>query len=137
MTGLRAKVTCGQKLTRSAEVLWSGNDASAGQVEQACQAARRAFPAWAKRPFSERRALVEKFAALLEANKAELTRIIACETSKPRWEATTEVTAMINKIAISVKAYHTRTGEQHTEMPDGAYHAAPPSARGTGGVWPV
>jgi succinylglutamic semialdehyde dehydrogenase (EC 1.2.1.-) len=42
-------------------------------------------------------ALVEKFAALLEANKAELTRIIACETSKPRWEATTEVTAMINK----------------------------------------
>lgn len=41
------------------EVLWSGNDASAGQVEQACQAARRAFPAWAKRPFSERRALVE------------------------------------------------------------------------------
>ena len=78
------------------EVLWSGNDASAGQVEQACQAARRAFPAWAKRPFSERQALVEKFAALLEANKAELTRIIACETSKPRWEATTEVTAMIN-----------------------------------------
>ncbi|MBT1617488.1 aldehyde dehydrogenase family protein, partial [Klebsiella pneumoniae] len=62
------------------EVLWSGNDASAGQVEQACQAARRAFPAWAKRPFFERQALVEKFAALLEANKAELTRIIACET---------------------------------------------------------
>ena len=102
------------------EVLWSGNDASAGQVEQACQAARRAFPAWAKRPFSERQALVEKFAALLEANKVELTRIIACETSKPRWEATTEVTAMINKIGISVKAYHARTGEQHTGMPDGA-----------------
>ncbi|WP_154818825.1 aldehyde dehydrogenase family protein, partial [Enterobacter hormaechei] len=102
------------------EVLWSGSDASAGQVEQACQAARRAFPAWAKRPFSERQALVEKFAALLEANKAELTRIIACETSKPRWEATTEVTAMINKIGISVKAYHARTGEQHTGMPDGA-----------------
>lgn len=25
------------------EVLWKGNDASAGQVEQACHAARRAF----------------------------------------------------------------------------------------------
>ncbi len=36
------------------EVLWSGSDASAGQVKQAYQAARRAFPAWAKRPFSER-----------------------------------------------------------------------------------
>ncbi len=102
------------------EALWKGNDASAAQVEQACQAARRAFPAWAKQPFAVRQAVVEKFAGLLEANKAELTRIIASETSKPRWEAATEVTAMINKIAISVKAYHTRTGEQHTEMPDGA-----------------
>jgi hypothetical protein len=27
---------------------------------------------------------------------------------------------MINKIAISVKAYHARTGEQHSELPDGA-----------------
>ena len=102
------------------EMLWKGNDASAAQVEQACHAARRAFPAWAKQPFAVRQALVEKFAGLLEANKAELTRIIASETSKPRWEAATEVTAMINKVAISVKAYHTRTGEQHTEMPDGA-----------------
>ncbi|WIF64276.1 succinylglutamate-semialdehyde dehydrogenase [Enterobacter cloacae] len=102
------------------EVLWKGNDASAGQVEQACHAARRAFPAWAKQPFIVRQGIVEKFASLLEANKTELTRTIALETSKPRWEAATEVTAMINKIAISVKAYHTRTGEQHTEMADGA-----------------
>ena len=102
------------------EVLWKGNDASPSQVEQACHAARRAFPAWAKQPFATRQSIIETFAGLLEANKAELTRIIASETSKPRWEAATEVTAMINKIAISVKAYHTRTGEQHTEMPDGA-----------------
>jgi succinylglutamic semialdehyde dehydrogenase len=27
---------------------------------------------------------------------------------------------MINKATISVKAYHARTGTQHTEMPDGA-----------------
>lgn len=104
----------------SKDALWQGNDASAAQVELACKAARRAFPAWAKQPFTVRQAIVEKFASLLEANKAELTRVIASETSKPRWEAATEVTAMINKIAISVKAYHTRTGEQHTEMADGA-----------------
>ncbi|PVA01134.1 N-succinylglutamate 5-semialdehyde dehydrogenase, partial [Acinetobacter nosocomialis] len=61
-----------------------------------------------------------RFAALLESNKAELTAIIARETGKPRWEAATEVTAMINKIAISIKAYHVRTGEQRSEMPDGA-----------------
>ncbi|MBF4178881.1 succinylglutamate-semialdehyde dehydrogenase [Lelliottia nimipressuralis] len=102
------------------EALWTGADASAAQVEQACKAARAAFPAWAKQPFSLRQAVVEKFASLLEANKVELTSIIARETGKPRWEAATEITAMINKIAISVKAYHTRTGEQHTEMADGA-----------------
>jgi succinylglutamic semialdehyde dehydrogenase len=102
------------------EALWTGADASAAQVEQACKAARAAFPAWAKQPFSLRQAVVEKFASLLETNKVELTSIIARETGKPRWEAATEITAMINKIAISVKAYHTRTGEQHTEMADGA-----------------
>ncbi|HGC3654941.1 TPA: succinylglutamate-semialdehyde dehydrogenase [Escherichia coli] len=104
----------------SGEVLWQGNDADAAQVEQACRAARAAFPRWARLSFAERHAVVERFAALLESNKAELTAIIARETGKPRWEAATEVTAMINKIAISIKAYHVRTGEQRSEMPDGA-----------------
>ena len=104
----------------SGEVLWQGNDAGAAQVEQACRAARAAFPRWARLSLAERQVVVERFAGLLESNKAELTAIIARETGKPRWEAATEVTAMINKIAISVKAYHVRTGEQRSEMPDGA-----------------
>ncbi|WMY72686.1 succinylglutamate-semialdehyde dehydrogenase [Buttiauxella selenatireducens] len=102
------------------DLLWEGVAADAQQVEQACNAARAAFPAWAKRPFAQRQAIVEKFATLLEANKEALTVTISQETGKPRWEAATEITAMINKIAISIKAYHTRTGETHTEMPDGA-----------------
>lgn len=102
------------------DVLWEGQDADAAQVMQAARAARAAFPAWARRPFSERQVIVEKFAGLLENNKADLTAIIARETGKPRWEAATEVTAMINKIAISIKAYHARTGEQQSELPDGA-----------------
>lgn len=104
----------------SGDVLWQGNDADATQVALACQAARAAFPGWAKQAFAARQDIVEKFATLLESNKAELTAIIARETGKPRWEAATELTAMINKIAISVKAYHTRTGEQHNALPDGA-----------------
>jgi len=102
------------------DLLWAGAAADSQQVEQACFAARAAFPVWAKRPFAERQAIVEKFATLLEANKEALTATISQETGKPRWEAATEITAMINKIAISIKAYHTRTGETHTEMPDGA-----------------
>ncbi len=102
------------------DTLWQGCDADSEQVAQALQAARAAFPQWAKQDFAVRQGIVEKFAGLLEANKASLTEIIARETGKPRWEAATEITAMINKAAISVKAYHTRTGEQHTEMADGA-----------------
>lgn len=102
------------------DVLWEGQDADADQIMQAARAARAALPAWARRPFSERQAIIEKFASLLESNKAELTSIIARETGKPRWEAATEVTAMINKIGISVNAYHARTGEQKSELPDGA-----------------
>ncbi|MEL4016734.1 succinylglutamate-semialdehyde dehydrogenase [Dryocola clanedunensis] len=102
------------------ELLWEGVSASGEQVAKACAAARAAFPAWAKKPFAERQAIVEQFARLLEESKNELTTTIAQETGKPRWEAATEATAMINKIAISIKAYHTRTGETHTPMADGA-----------------
>ena len=102
------------------KVVWQGEAADAGQVAEAVAAARQAFPAWARLPFADRQAIVEKFASLLEASKAELTAIIGAETGKPRWEAAGEVTAMINKVAISVKAYHVRTGEQHSDLPDGA-----------------
>ena len=92
--------------------LWQANSADEQQVAAACQAARDAFPAWARRTFSERQQQVEAFAHQLSENKAELTAIIAQETGKPRWEAATEVQAMINKIAISVQAWQVRTGEQ-------------------------
>ena len=102
------------------EAVWQGHDADGGQVAAAVEAARSAFPGWARRPFSERQAIVDAFAGLLEAHKTELTETIARETAKPRWEAATEVAAMIGKIAISLKAYHIRTGESRAEMADGA-----------------
>ncbi|QMI04989.1 succinylglutamate-semialdehyde dehydrogenase [Citrobacter sp. RHB25-C09] len=102
------------------DVLWEGHDADPAQVAEAARAARAAFRDWARRPFSERQAIVETFAGLLESHKTQLTSLIGRETGKPRWEAATEVTAMINKVAISIKAYHARTGEQQSELPDGA-----------------
>lgn len=96
----------------SGELLWQGKAATSGQVSAACEAARAVFPAWARRPFSERQAIAEKFAGLLEKNKVELSEIISRETGKPRWETQTEVQAMINKVAISLRAWHARTGEQ-------------------------
>lgn len=94
------------------ELLWQGRAADAQQVGAACHAARAAFPAWARRPFAERQAIAEKFAAQLEKNSTELSEAIARETGKPRWETLTEVQAMINKVAISLRAWHARCGER-------------------------
>lgn len=104
----------------SQEVIWQGAEATAAQVEQACQSARAAFAAWARRPLAERIEVIHRFASLLEQNKQQLATIISRETSKPIWETLTEVQSMIAKVAISIRAYHERTGESITEMADGA-----------------
>ncbi|WP_178116161.1 succinylglutamate-semialdehyde dehydrogenase [Pseudomonas sp. LD120] len=99
-------------------VIWSGNGATAAQVESAVQAARQAFPGWAKRSLEERIAVLEAFAAALKARADELARCIGEETGKPLWEAATEVTSMVNKIAISVQSYRERTGEKSGPLGD-------------------
>ncbi len=100
--------------------IWQGAEATADEVEQACQSARAAFAAWARRPLAERIEIIQRFASLLEQNKQQLATVISRETSKPLWETLTEVQAMMGKVAISIRAYHERTGESLTEMADGA-----------------
>ncbi len=102
----------------SQAVVWSGRAASAGQVDTAVAAARAAFPAWARRPLEERIAVLEAFAATLKARSDELARAIGEETGKPLWEASTEVTSMVNKVAISVQAYRERTGIKSGPLAD-------------------
>ena len=94
------------------EVIWSGQGASAAQVNTAIHAARAAFPAWRRRDFGEREAICRSFAELLGRDKDQLRDLIGRETGKPRWESATEVATMIAKIDISVKAYHERSGRK-------------------------
>jgi succinylglutamic semialdehyde dehydrogenase len=100
------------------EAVWRGQAASAVQVEQAVAAARAAFPAWARRPLGERIAVLEQFAATLRAHSDELARTIGEETGKPLWESATEVTSMVNKVAISIQSYRERTGEKSGPLGD-------------------
>ncbi|WP_422462335.1 succinylglutamate-semialdehyde dehydrogenase [Endozoicomonas sp. ALB115] len=100
-------------------VLWQGASATAKQVDQAISSAREASHHWAFRPFQEREAFIKAFANELEQNKEGLAEIIARETGKPLWEAKTEAAAMAGKIAISIKAYHERTGTVENAMPVG------------------
>ncbi|WP_110686007.1 succinylglutamate-semialdehyde dehydrogenase [Salinicola aestuarinus] len=96
----------------SGEALWQASAASPEQVNAAVAAARRAFPGWAQRAFDERQGVVERFRDQLEAQREPLAVSIAQETGKPIWEARTEIGAMIGKVAISLTAYHERTGER-------------------------
>lgn len=100
------------------QMLWAGQSASAEQVDQAVLAARQAFPAWAKRTLDERINVLEAFAASLKNHADELAHCIGEETGKPLWESATEVTSMVNKVAISIQSYRERTGEKSGPLGD-------------------
>ncbi|KAF1051671.1 MAG: N-succinylglutamate 5-semialdehyde dehydrogenase [Burkholderia gladioli] len=101
------------------EIVWQGASASEADVGWAVASARRAFADWSALALEARIAIVQRFAAILEARKEALAAAIGRETGKPLWEARTEVTTMANKVAISITAYHERTGEKRTPMADG------------------
>ncbi|MBV6286503.1 succinylglutamate-semialdehyde dehydrogenase [Pseudomonas aegrilactucae] len=102
----------------SQNVIWQGQGANAEQVEAAVKAAREAFPAWARQSLEARIGVLDAFAASLKAQADELARCIGEETGKPLWEASTEVTSMVNKVAISVQSYRERTGEKSGPLAD-------------------
>ena len=102
----------------SQEAIWQGQAASAAQVEAAVEAARAAFPAWASRSLDERIAVLEQFAATLKSHADALGHCIGEETGKPLWETATEVTSMVNKVAISIQSYRERTGEKSGPLAD-------------------
>ncbi|MGR5177806.1 succinylglutamate-semialdehyde dehydrogenase [Vibrio parahaemolyticus] len=97
------------------ETIWEGQSATAEQVESAVSAARSAFVEWKNRPFEEREAIVLAFADKVKERSEEIAIAIAKETGKPLWETRTEAGAMAGKIAISIRAYHQRTGETQRE----------------------
>ncbi|MDV9034024.1 succinylglutamate-semialdehyde dehydrogenase [Pseudomonas sp. RAC1] len=102
----------------SQALLWEGQGATADQVDAAVEAARSAFSGWAQRSLEARLAVLEAFAEQLKTRADELARCIGQETGKPLWESATEVTSMINKVAISVQSYRERTGEKSGPLAD-------------------
>ncbi|MEM6909112.1 MAG: succinylglutamate-semialdehyde dehydrogenase [Pseudomonadota bacterium] len=91
------------------EVLWRGEHSDVGQ---AVSRARRAWPAWAAMPNTNRVELVRRFANEVRKRTDRLAELIARETGKPLWEARTEVDAVVGKVEISISAYAERTGKK-------------------------
>ena len=97
------------------EIIWQGESATTEQVERAVSSAREAFLSWKKLSYAEREAIVLAFAEKVKENSEKIATVIAKETGKPIWETRTEAAAMAGKIAISIRAYHDRTGGAQRE----------------------
>jgi succinylglutamic semialdehyde dehydrogenase len=102
--------------------LWQGQEGMPEEVKSACDAAHHALPHWSRLDFSTRANYVLKFTQRVEEKKDELTQRIASESGKPRWEAATEVAAVLGKARLSIQAYEERTPERRTLNPDESYH---------------
>ncbi|HMP78666.1 MAG TPA: succinylglutamate-semialdehyde dehydrogenase [Pirellulaceae bacterium] len=99
------------------EVVWRGRQASPDQVAQAVMAARTAQPTWFRQPLEQRIAICRAFANYTRQRSNELAELISQETGKPRWDARTEVAAVVGKIDLSVEALRSRRDTQQFEMP--------------------
>jgi acyl-CoA reductase-like NAD-dependent aldehyde dehydrogenase len=76
------------------EVLAQCPRASNAQLDTAVAAAKAAFPGWAATPIEQRRKLIIEMAEVIEANTAELARLLTSEQGKPLADATAEVMGM-------------------------------------------
>lgn len=101
------------------EVVWEGQPAGSVEIDAAVQAARAAFPVWRDMELDARVALTRNFAELLQSNRDELAAAIGRETGKPRWEALAEVSSMVKKVEVSIRAQQERTGMRETASGEG------------------
>ncbi len=69
--------------------------ADAQQLDDAVAAAKAAFPAWAARPFAERRQLLESYVDAIDARKDEFARLLTREQGKPLPQAAYEMEGAI------------------------------------------
>lgn len=98
-------------------LIWQGRMALPTELSMAISAAHQAKGNWSSLTFQQRCQYVTQFAAQVEKRRTQLTHAIALETGKPLWEAATEVTAVIAKVSLSIKAHQQRLAE-HQE-PEG------------------
>ena len=67
---------------RTEEPLWDAPVASTGELDEAVEAARKAFEGWSVTTIEERKAVLAKVAERIKENAEELQEILARETGK-------------------------------------------------------
>ena len=90
------------------KVVWEGKSAGKQDIEKAVAKAKSAFIQWKQTSFEQRVKMITDFTEYLKEVKKDFAVCISEETGKPLWESLLEVSAMINKGAISIQAYQER-----------------------------
>lgn len=101
----------------SGEVLHRLHEATGEQVSAAVAAASDALGRWSTTPIETRTEILQAYERKLRDAHAELSESLSQETGKPRWEAKTEVDAMIGKVAISIDMAARRRADEELELP--------------------
>lgn len=100
------------------DIIWQGTKATHNEVSQAYEGAQHALTTWSRLDYVERVRMILAFAKCVDHKKQDLAHFISLETGKPRWEALTEVDAVIAKINLSMKAFEERCSTTQTSGPD-------------------
>ncbi len=71
-------------------------------IDEACVAAKKAYPTWAALPFETRKSYLLRLKELFDSHADHMAQIISRDTGKPLWEALTEAKALGAKIDITL-----------------------------------
>ena len=82
-------------------------------IEAACAAARKAYPLWAALSMDERKNYLLRLKEIFINNEAEMAQVIARDTGKSLWDATTEAKALSGKIDITLNYSLKLIAEEH------------------------
>ncbi|MGI4814924.1 MAG: CoA-acylating methylmalonate-semialdehyde dehydrogenase [Janthinobacterium lividum] len=93
--------------------------ASAAEVDQAVQAAKRAFPAWSETPALKRARIMFRFKELLDRHQDELAALITREHGKVLPDAGGEVTRGVEVVEFACGIPHLLKGEHSDNIGGG------------------
>ncbi len=103
---------------------------SPASLDAALAAAARAYPAWRDASVETRASALRRFGDILAQQAERLADVIAREVGKPLWEARGEVTAMVNKIEITLTEGLEAIREMSFEVAPGQMARSRAHARG-------
>ena len=103
------------------EAIWCGRIAT-NEESRATRSASLAFLQWSKLTVSERAGYLRAFVETLKTCKTHLADCISLEIGKPKWEAATEIGAMIGKCEPTEQAYRERSSDISRQLPNGTSH---------------